>query len=1110
MRIGLHYGLHFKIKGLDQFSTFELLTFLSIILLRGGDIETNPGPDFEVSFSSSSSNMSKNESILQNKFSLVHYNVQSLMSKKDILFSELHHFDVISITETWLDNRTSDQDAELPGYNTYRRDRIGDNHGGICVYVNNNIFSKRRNDLELRDVECIWVEILTHNKKVLIGTFYRPPNSHSMTLTSIENSVGLAIDTNIENILITGDFNLDMRTDRSSRKISDICQQYSLSQIISEPTHFTETSSSLIDLILTTNTRHVLLSGVGDPFLDQSVRYHCPVYCVLNFNKVKSNSYTRPIWLYDRGNYQSMNIEIANKDWDSIKHADINIYAKNLTEYLSQVAKNHIPNKTIKINQSDPSWLSSNIKKLMRKRKRLYDKYRKTKRISDFEKYKQIRNKINNEIRRAKQNETRKLADRLQDNTLTAKDWWRTLKPLIKPSENSSIPPLMKNNKLYSDNISKAEILNGQFCEQTKLNDDNVSLPNSNFDHINSLESITISRPEVECTLKSLATGKAAGPDGVNNRLLKELSHTLSSPLCDLFNYSLSSGTFPDVWKQANVTPIYKGNDASDPSNYRPISLLSSIGKVLEKIVHKHLFNFFHDNNVLTTLQSGFVPGDSTVNQLVDLYNTFCKALDDGKEVRAIFCDISKAFDRVWHRGLIFKLKSVGIDGRLLSWLTDYLDNRTQRVVLPGATSNWKNINAGVPQGSILGPLLFLIYINDIVENINSKIRLFADDTSLYLVVDNPVTSAEQLNSDMSKIKEWASKWLVTFNPSKTESLVFSRKHYKPVHPPIIFDNQIINEVNSHKHLGLTFSTDCTWHNHLIQLKTKAWYRINIMRKLKYVLDRQSLQTIYFTFIRPLLEYADVVWDNCTQYEANELEKIQIEAARIVTGTTKLVSHSLLYSETGWEALSSRRNKHKLTLFYKMSANLSPAYLSSLLPSTTGANVQYNLRNAANIQTVHANSQLYFNSFLPSTIRCWNELPLETRSASSVASFKQTLNSNLIIPPSYFYIGNRADQIQHARLRTKCSSLKQHLFLKNIIDSPLCICGKIEDTEHFLFDCRLYHGIRQEMTRSLLRICRPSVNILLYGDTNLSYDDNRQIFKIVHEFITKSKRFRKT
>ncbi len=230
--------------------------------------------------------------------------------------------------------------------------------------------------------------------------------------------------------------------------------------------------------------------------------------------------------------------------------------------------------------------------------------------------------------------------------------------------------------------------------------------------------------------LKSLSVGKACGPDAVNNKILCELASQLSVPLCNLFNASLESSYFPESWKEANVSPLFKSGDPSLVNNYRPISLLSTIGKVFEKIVFKHLYNYLQDHNLLTPLQSGFVSGDSTVNQLTYLYTVFSEAIDSGKEIRAIFCDISKAFDRVWHKGLLFKLQSSGISGHLLNWFSSYLTRRKQRVVLPGVYSSWTTIKAGVPQGSILGPLLFLVYINDIVHNIGANIRLFADDTT--------------------------------------------------------------------------------------------------------------------------------------------------------------------------------------------------------------------------------------------------------------------------------------------------------------------------------------------------------------------------------------------
>ena len=307
--------------------------------------------------------------------------------------------------------------------------------------------------------------------------------------------------------------------------------------------------------------------------------------------------------------------------------------------------------------------------------------------------------------------------------------------------------------------------------------------------------------------------------------------------------------------------------------------------------------------------------------------------------------------------------------------------------MIPGSTSDWSYIRAGVPQGFILGPLLFLVYINDFVIDIGSNIRLFADDTSLYIIVDDPVTAAGCLNTDLQRISRWASLWLVSFNPTKTEAFLASSTLNRN-HPPIYMQNQQITEVESHKHLGIYFSNDCTWHHHIKYIVDKAWTRINIMRKLKFKLDRKSLEKFYLTFIRPLLEYGDVIWDNCSQYEKDELNKIQNEAARIATGATKLVSLFALSNEIKWESLDDRRRKHKLTLFYKMKSNLCPEYLSSLVPQTVNSISRYNLRNANDLQTVNALTTLYYNSFLPSTIRAWNNLPSEAQQLESVNSFK--------------------------------------------------------------------------------------------------------------------------
>ena len=256
--------------------------------------------------------------------------------------------------------------------------------------------------------------------------------------------------------------------------------------------------------------------------------------------------------------------------------------------------------------------------------------------------------------------------------------------------------------------------------------------------------------------------------------------------------------------------------------------------------------------------------------------------------------------------------------------------------MLPGTYSTWGFLKAGVPQGSILGPLLFLIFINDIVTDIGSNIRLFADDTSLYIIVENPASAAVTLNQDLMKIGEWANTWLVKFNPNKTESLIMSRRSGRTNHPAVLMLDQAVPEVEYHKHLGIFLTNDLSWHKHIDHVTSKAWKRINIMKSLKYTLDRASLETIYLAFIRPILEYSDILFGNCTNADKYELDKVQYEAARIVTGATKLVSIDKLLKEVGWERLETRRQKHRLILLYKMINKLVPPYLSELIPPTVG------------------------------------------------------------------------------------------------------------------------------------------------------------------------------
>ncbi|MCG8113671.1 MAG: reverse transcriptase domain-containing protein [Candidatus Thiodiazotropha taylori] len=1084
-----------------------LLWSLSLLLLCG-DVETNPGPDSVETSTASSSNLSATSfELLTNHLSILHLNIQSLTPKLDILRSESEAYDVLVFSESWLtpliDNSDIHVEHFMPPFRTDRRGRPG---GGVAIYVRDTLSCKRRPDLEIYSVESVWLELQVKSKRILIGGFYRPPNSNQDHFTLIKESIDKACNTNIADIVITGDFNIDM-SNNNNNKVKELMLEYNLTQLISEPTHFTENSSSLIDLILVRNVNNILTSGVIDPFIADYTRYHCPVIAVLKFTRPHPPSFQRKIWYYKLADYDKFRAILSESNLLEKVEIDDNIdhNVQVLTETTFRAAEESIPNKTVTIKPECHPWITCGIKNLIRKRKRTYRKFKKTNNLYLWTKYKQIRNKTNSAVRKSKKDYFDNLDHLLSSENCNTKLFWKTSKQLLNLGQSThKIPTLTMNHEIAETDLEKAQMLNSYFSSQTKVDDTSKPLPNLDpAQHV--LESIIISGQDVLDVLKRLDVTKACGPDLISPRLLREGAEILARPYARLFNRSLIQGYFPPSWKEANLTPIHKKDEKSLPSNYRPISLLSLVGKTMERCIHKHLYNYVVSHQLITPFQSGFIKGDSTTNQLLHTYHTFCEAVDNGKEVRAVFCDISKAFDRVWHKGLLHKLRGIGCSDNVLKWFTNYLSGRRQRVVLNGESSDWVEVEAGVPQGSILGPLLFLLYINDIVKNICCSIRLFADDTSLYVIVERPDQAAQLLNADLQTISNWAEDWLVEFNTKKTMAMTISRKRNPIPQPPLSMNNTLIQETPTHKHLGLTFSNTCNWTDHVNNVCKKACVRLNLLRVLKFRVSRKSLEKMYSAFVRPLLEYSDIVWDNCSSESKKILDAIHVEAARIVTGGTKLCSIDKLFSELGWDSLQSRRNKHKLIALYKILHGLAPNYLLDLMPPTVQETSRYSLRNSDHFQNYRAKTNLFLDSFFPSTIRAWNSLPTEIREASSVAIFKSLLNRNIHSPPKYYSTGSRIGQILHARLRMGCSSLNSDLYRKNIVPSPSCRCGEFENAKHFLFSCTNYTVARERYLPPDLQ--RYTVNDLLCGKTTLSPHQNETLFLQVQNFIVKSGRF---
>ena len=455
----------------------------------------------------------------------------------------------------------------------------------------------------------------------------------------------------------------------------------------------------------------------------------------------------------------------------------------------------------------------------------------------------------------------------------------------------------------------------------------------------------------------------------------------------------------------------------------------------------------------------------------------------------------------MWHRGLLFKLQKAGVHGPLLRWFENYLINRCQRVCIRGQHSLTGYIKAGVPQGSVLGPLLFLIYINDLTNVTFSKMKLFADDTSLYIDFDNADQASAIINEDLKSIQDWANQWLVKFSPTKTKLMTCSNK--KRIYPDIKFDNVVLKSVDSHKHLGLTLAKNLTWSGHVSNILKSVSPMTDVLKKLKYDLDRKTLETTYFSFIRPKLEYGSHIWDNCSQRDTELLENFQLEIARIVTGARKGTSHELLYKETNWPTLKERRNMNKLKNFVKIISNQTPQYLHDILPEKIGLHRPMS-RNPYNFILPATRTETYRSSFIPSATRIWNKLPQNKRSIETVIKENASNTSRL------FYEGKRSVGIKHVQLRMKCSKLNADLFSLHVIDSPQCPCGHfIEDVDHFFFNCPLYIVPRQHFINALTNIIEDDhidTKTSLYGNDNYDYNVNKRVFNLVHNFVTETNR----
>jgi len=1093
-----------------------------ILLLRSG-VEVNPGPT------------SRPPRLL----SFATWNIDSIVAregaKKSLVESiqSVYDFHLFGICETYLSDKILDEELLLDVFPEppLRSDckLTGRARGGVCLYYKDTIPLKRRPDLEMMD-ESIAVEIMLNRKKIIYLLSYRSPNQSPFEfdqyMSKLNQFIVKASSENPSTIILTGDFNArspllwnqETFQDNVGKTFSDFCTLNQFEQIIDEATHLPRDGvETCIDFILTNQPYLFVNKGVipsPDPLCKHQI-----IHGKVNFNVPCPPPYKRKVWKYHLADITAIKHKIHTFDWETkLTDCPLDDSVKIFSEYILQIMETHIPNKVIKVDEADAPWITPQLKSLIRKGNTIHrNSVKNPNNSAAKEKDARYRTKTATAISEAKAQYIETLSNQICDPSTGQKAFWSAYKRLSNKKKITNIPPLFENGKYVSNFKEKTIIFNNYFAAQCKPFDIESHLPPFSPLTSNILSNVTFTVEAIIGIINKLNKKKAHGYDGISIAMLQLCPKEVARPLCIIFNRCLVNGVYPQMWKQANVQPVHKKNGRQDKTNYRPISLLPICGKIFEKIVFDSIYSFLLHNNLLSENQSGFRPGDSTINQLLAITTEIYNSFETLNETRAVFLDMSKAFDKVWHEALIFKMRKNGISGNLLNTLTNYLTNRKQRVVLNGIESPWEAIDSGVPQGSVLGPLLFLIYINDLTDNISANIKLFADDASLFIKVlqdthmsDSNITRAhETLMADLTTITLWANTYKMKFNPDISKQaieVVFSSKYNKGDHPLLSFNEIPVAREESTKHIGMVLDSKLSFRQHILEGIEKAKKGLSLMKFLSRFVNRKTLELTYTMHVRPHLEYGDILFHNCSSTLMNSLESIQYQAGIIATGCWQHTNRKKLYDELGWESLEDRRKFRRLSCYYKIINNLTPPYLRSYILDT---------------QPGSSKSKRYKRTFFPDCYNEWEILDPSIKNSFNLNIFKSKLMKTLRpAKKGYFGITDRHGIKQISRLRVGHSDLRAHRFPKSFnCASPICSCGVENETvDHYLLRCSNFSGPRVLLTNAInsilpsstLSVLNPNelVDILLYGSSTLIYSRSKALIQATIRFVKQSKRFK--
>ena len=960
------------------------LLWILLHLLISGDVETNPGPEKLI------------RGFLLNTQSVSSVNRDRNKLAELRALVAFYEAKIICLTETWLSPDVGDNEL-FPDddFVIYRRDR-SDSHGGVLMAIHSSISSKARPDLIVEDsddFEIIVTELSLPGlpKKALVNFYNSPTTSTLSRATKFYNTLQRIRDNGFHDISVFGDFNLrnlDLTTgmplnnEGHCREYFRAFQDFDLEHKVFGPTH---KLGGRLDLILTSMPENVNDVYIEDLFTsDHSVVHFSIVGSIKRCDTTK-----RTVYNYKKANWLGLRNALTQSDLNSIidlSRGNIDIACQQWTATIIDLMNKFIPKYTIP-NINSPPWIDGDVIHLSNKKETARRKAQRKNTEGLWENYRKLRNELRNLTNSKYINYIKNSAYDLSNNT---KRFWGVLKARLK---TKSIPDKMQYRDTTANSPkSKATLFNNFFYSNFTFDDDNLVYPNITTNIDERLRDIRFDIVDIRIILDHLDVSKATGPDNIPGRVLKECAREIAPSLTKLCNLSLSLGEFPSQWKRANVVPVYKKGDRNLCDNYRPVSLLCITSKILEKAVFNKLSDILLSK--LSKIQHGFLRGRSTITQLLGVINDISSNLDIAGQTDIIYLDFSKAFDSVSHKLLLHKIKKYGINGSLHKWFTSYLSGRNQRVVVEGSESPWLPVVSGVPQGSILGPMLFLLFIDDISDNISSesKMSLFADDAKLYRFIKS-LHDCSILQRDLYTLENWSKIWKMNFNAKKCKIMSICRVALHTAFYQL--NGTILERVYEFNDLGLIVTHDLTWSRHINCKLSKSNKNLGMVKRaVGYKAPVATKKCFYLSLVRSVLDYASIIW-HPNKNDLVHIESLQRRATKYILNDYTS-DYKTRLSELKLLPLCYHKEICDLSFFYKSLNGFIDFDLKSIFNfyQSTEPSTRMGSKGIM-LMLGHARTERHHSFYANRMPHMWNALSQDTRQVTCKNKFVKPFRSKL-------------------------------------------------------------------------------------------------------------------